>query len=182
MLVALAGSEHVVNLREIDWNGPARGTKTTGIGVRALVTAPAVRALTRLDFAMCDVGDLGLTAIATSPKCASLEYLHLWGNRFGPAGIAALAASPLRLTLGTLDLGSTGLTDDAVAPLVKAEWPKLRRLNLSGNEFTDRTAAALLASNFWPRSGCALSLGNNFSKLMDARLKDVFSARAGVNE
>jgi uncharacterized protein (TIGR02996 family) len=183
MLIALAASEHIVNLREIDWNGPARGTKTTGIGVRALVTAPSVRALTRLDFDMCAIGDIGLEAIATSPKCAGLEYLNLWGNRsFGVAGITELVAAPSRLTLGTLSLGSTGLTDDAIMPLVKAEWPRLVRLNLSCNEFTDHTGAELLKSNFWLRSRCELYLRGHFSKKMNARLKETFGDRADVNE
>jgi uncharacterized protein (TIGR02996 family) len=182
MLVALAGSEHLVNLREINWDGPARGTKTTGVGVRALVTASAARAFKRMQFQMCDIGDMGLEAIASSPACAKLEFLHVWGNRFGPAGISALAAAPSRLTLGTLDLGSTHLTDDAVAPLVKAEWPRLIRLNLSGNEFTDHTAAALLESDFWPRSACKLYLRGRFSKTANKRLKAAFGDRADVDE
>jgi uncharacterized protein (TIGR02996 family) len=184
MLVALAASEHLVNLREIFWNGPAVGTKTTGVGVRALVTAPAIRTLTRMQFDLCAIGDIGLEAIATSPKCAGLEFLHLNGNHrcCGVAGIAALAAAPLRLTLRALDLGSTDLTDDAVAPLVKAEWPGLIRLNLSGNEFTDRTGAALLKSDFWLRSGCELNLIDGFrlSKKMNARLKAAFGDRIKV--
>jgi uncharacterized protein (TIGR02996 family) len=174
MLAEIAKSEHLGNLREVDLTG----APLTAAGVRALLTAPSLRRVTRLCLASCEIGDEGAEAVADSPACAELEHLNLTDRALTAAAVRALASSPLRLTMQSLLLSQTTLGDDAAAVLASARWPRMVYLCLDNNRIGDRGASALVGSPAWRESGSELWLAHNpISDGVKAELRAAFGAR-----
>ena len=111
-----------------------------------------------------EIGDEGLNHIANG-FFSKLNYLYLFHNNISVEGIKhlvkaefvnnlvilSLSENPnigdtgIRIMkehkgwgkLNTLNLNSTGLTDDALKYLGEASMPKLKKLNILGNKFTE---------------------------------------------
>ena len=111
-----------------------------------------------------EIGDEGLNHIANG-FFSKLLYLYLFHNNISVEGIKYLVKaefvnnliilslsenpnigdSGVRIIkehkgwnkLNTLNLNATGLTDDALKYLGEASMPKLKKLNILGNKFTD---------------------------------------------
>jgi Ran GTPase-activating protein (RanGAP) involved in mRNA processing and transport len=111
-----------------------------------------------------EIGDEGLNHIANG-FFSKLLYLYLFHNNISVEGIKYLVKaefvnnliilslsenpnigdSGIRIIkehkgwskLNTLNLNATGLTDDALKYLGEASMPKLKKLNILGNKFTD---------------------------------------------
>jgi hypothetical protein len=181
MFAEIGKSEHLINLREIDFSY----AQITPTGLRSLLFARSLRAMTRLTFAACELGDEGAEVIAYSPACASLERLDLSHHLLTKTGARALAGSPLRRTIRSLCLSQTDLDSDAALAIAGAEWPRLQYLELEGNRITDHGAGAFLDALFWRSSQCVVSLrgsydGNPLSDEMKAKLTETFGERFRV--
>jgi uncharacterized protein (TIGR02996 family) len=158
-------------------------------GLRALTTAPGIRALTVLNLAGCRVpaealgplagspfllrlatlelnnnpnlGNDGAEALAGSATLPALRRLGLGGTRLGREGMKALARAPLLSQLEDLNLSLNGLEDRDLRPLAfYTGTPNLRRLNLSQNSLTAEGFRTLAGSPLLARL-THLDLGHN---------------------
>ena len=117
-----------------------------------------------------EIGDEGLNHIATG-FFSKLNYLYLFHNNISVEGIKNLVKaefisnlvilslsenpnigdSGVRIMkehkgwqkLNTLNLNSTGLTDEALRYLGEASMPQLKKLNILGNKFTEGGKASI---------------------------------------
>jgi uncharacterized protein (TIGR02996 family) len=93
-------------------------------------------------------------AILASPTFTSLRELRLGGNRergYDDAGVARVLDWHSVQNLESLNLADLDLTDAGLADFLTRAWPRLRRLNLSGNHLTLDGLRQLFASDLWPR-------------------------------
>ena len=94
----------------------------------------------------CTIGDDGLELLAQRARCPRLRRLGLAGNRVSPAALEQLLESPLTQRLESLDL-SASLDDEAALVLTRIEIPpRLSRLDLRRNDFTEQTLLAIANS------------------------------------
>ncbi|MBN9122561.1 MAG: TIGR02996 domain-containing protein [Planctomycetes bacterium] len=141
----------------------------------ALLAAPALATVRRLDFRMSCLGGDDLTRVARCPYLGSVVHLDLSFNPFDAAGLRALAHSDRQPALTSLALwggswhGLDGVRELVDSPLADRlehlviAWqrfgdggvkiltgaPRLKRLrtlDLSDNDITDTGAAALAAA------------------------------------
>lgn len=94
-----------------------------------------------------------LPKLVESPLLAGIPELDLCGNDLGPGGVAVLTRSRHLGQLQVLDLGFTGLDDQAVCLLAQcSQFPALRALALNNNErITAEGLAALADSPYYAR-------------------------------
>ena len=98
-----------------------------------------------------DCGDI-VAKLARLPALARVTGLDLCGNRLGDAGLAVLLRSPHLRGVQSLDLSFNSLSNAGVQTLLDAgPWPRLRVLDLRGNErVTSRGANPLAHSTALP--------------------------------
>lgn len=149
----------------------ATGLAIDAEGLRAFVAEPAARALSGLDVIASPLQAADLAILAAAPL--SLASLTLHQGQVGPEGARALAGASWRGGLRDLRLSNQAIGDDAMAELLTSladapvrslallhnqlgprtsaalgalRWPRLERLELSHNRFTDEDVAQVLAN------------------------------------
>jgi uncharacterized protein (TIGR02996 family) len=119
-------------------------------GARALAASDTLSGLRTLALTRCGLEQSGCRALLNSPVLAALTSLDLGGNLRPAAGgealAAALARSPHLSQLETLVLDDTPVSDRAAGILAGANWPALKRLNLSPQDRIDATVPTDLAT------------------------------------
>jgi uncharacterized protein (TIGR02996 family) len=92
-----------------------------------------------------DCGDY-VGKLTRLPALARVACLDLCGNRLGNAGVGVLLRSTHLRGVQALDLSFNGLSNAGVRALLEAgPWPRLRCLDLRGNDRVTRPGAQLLA-------------------------------------
>jgi uncharacterized protein (TIGR02996 family) len=79
------------------------------------------------------IGDAGLAALLRGPALSNLRSLLVPGNDVGAGGAWSLAAALHLAQLRDLDLAENHLGDRALEALLALPFPRLRRLDLTGN-------------------------------------------------
>jgi uncharacterized protein (TIGR02996 family) len=181
---ALAQAPQFHRLEQLD----LRGNRLGGGAIDAIAALP----LTRLGFAMNQLGQSSVWQLQRARTLTRLRALDLSGNGIGTPGCEALAQSPHLATLTTLGVADTNCSPQGVALLttcaftptlealdlsnndvasavgVLARFPALRALNLSGVQLGDRGLAELLDSPVLPRLQ-RLDLRRNSLSMTSAR-------------
>ena len=88
----------------------------------------------------------GIKYLVKAEFCSNLIVLSLSENpNIGDTGVRYMKEHKGWVKLSILNLNSTGLTDIALDYLGKASMPKLKKLNIQGNKFTDQGKANINA-------------------------------------
>ena len=88
----------------------------------------------------------GIKYLVKAEFCSNLIVLSLSENpNIGDTGVRYMKEHKGWVKLSILNLNSTGLTDIALDYLGKASLPKLKKLNIQGNKFTDQGKANINA-------------------------------------
>lgn len=99
-----------------------------------------------LDLENNGLGDPDLEALCRSPNLHSLTTLLLWSNRVGDSGVRALVKANLP-RLNRVDLSGNQITDTGAMVLADSTFlGRLKLLDLSGNQINDSGAMALIGS------------------------------------
>ena len=93
-----------------------------------------------------NISSQGIKYLVKAEFCSNLIVLSLSENpNIGDTGIRYMKEHKGWVKLSILNLNSTGLTDIALDYLGKASMPKLKKLNIQGNKFTDQGKANINA-------------------------------------
>ncbi|AMV28115.1 Leucine Rich repeats (2 copies) [Gemmata sp. SH-PL17] len=90
---------------------------------------------------MVEQPDLHL--LTHQPQIENLRTFSVWG-RLMPGATGVIASAAFRPNLEELDLTQSYLEGDWTRALAIVAWPKLRSLDLGGNELTDTGVRSLL--------------------------------------
>jgi uncharacterized protein (TIGR02996 family) len=141
-----AGVRAVVESRSL---GRLTGLKLTenhigDAGVAVLVGSALFRRMLardpRVDLRANEIGPAGAAVLARSAAMKSAVTIDLTRNSLGDAGVEALLGGPHLAGVRVLRLGQNQVTDAGAAALAVAlpRFPRLRRLDVSGNQLTRR--------------------------------------------
>jgi uncharacterized protein (TIGR02996 family) len=101
------------------------------------------------------IGPAGLHALGTAEHLGRLRAFGLDGSWVDPPHAAALARGPVFARLGSLYLGSCGVTDAALVELGKGRtFPALKVLDLESDKITPDGLAEFLRSPHFPALTC----------------------------
>ena len=114
-------------------------------GLAAIVAARAFANLRALEVANASVSPAGVAVLAGSPLASQIRRLDLSTNELGSEGAQALAATPWPV-LRDLRLRRCALDDAAIEPLARADFRRMRDLDLSYNSVGPSGAVALATS------------------------------------
>ena len=171
------------------WNGgdiPAQVLRPSPAFCAAVAAAPLVR-LQYANAGLINTLTAGLSLLAAVTGHPTLRHLFLYDNRVAPAGCPAVGAALGLLVaadspLVTLDISECALGNDGLLPFIDAlaRNTHLQRLECQGNNFTQFTAARLLAAVHANTSLISLKAARDedatIPELVDA--KTVVAARA----
>jgi uncharacterized protein (TIGR02996 family) len=121
------------------------GNSITDAGLERFVAMKEAAALHHLVLATCQLRDDGLDILAAAARCPRLRTLDLSGNAFG-VGLAPFLASRMMANVEVLRLRDCGLAGAAIAAIAEAAPPRLRELDLRGNELDQQALVALADS------------------------------------
>jgi uncharacterized protein (TIGR02996 family) len=121
-------------------------------GVAVLVGSALFRRMLardpRVDLRADHVGPAGAAVLARAPAMAPAEAVDLTRNFLADAGVEALLGGPHLAGVRVLRLGQNQVTDAGATALATAlpRFPRLRRLDVSGNRLTRRGIEQLTAA------------------------------------
>jgi uncharacterized protein (TIGR02996 family) len=85
----------------------------------------------------CHLDVQGLEALVKTPHLKRLRHLDLGHNWFGDEGVEILVRAKRLSALTHLSLEGVGLTDRGLCALVSTLAPRLRHINVAGNDISD---------------------------------------------
>ncbi len=115
--------------------------------VRALAESPHLRLLRGLNLSDSFLEEESGRILGSTANLQHLTELRLAKNLLGDAGARAIAQSPCLQRLVLLDLNDNRIGKAGAEALSTASWPRMRRLDVRGNVFTD-TQENLLRGSF----------------------------------
>ncbi|MBA3499098.1 MAG: hypothetical protein H0T65_01915, partial [Deltaproteobacteria bacterium] len=111
-------------------------------GVQSLRQWKQLANVDTLYLSTCELSGDGVDQLFAGAPFAKLEKLALSNNEIGDEGAGVLVKCAARLpALAHLELTNCGLSSSGAKALAKAKLPKLRRLDLRGNNLDEQLAA-----------------------------------------
>jgi Ran GTPase-activating protein (RanGAP) involved in mRNA processing and transport len=149
VLVALAGSAHLKNLRHLNLHFNEIGPE----GGQALAESPVLARLEYLDLGFNELLNAGVIPLAGASCLSrgrpSLTCLILSHNHLGDQAIEALASSPLVENLRTLEVDFNNCHDQGARALARSpRLARLESLNVSNNDISPEGIKALARSAY----------------------------------
>ena len=177
-VVSLANSADLVSLRALDLGE----NNISEDGVRVLVRSPHLHRLQRVNLSENNLGFGAMRELEQASFLPSLTTLELSRNLMGTEGAVYLVSSTRLANLTSLSLAENRLSDPAVVALAASPalspprrssrpgsgetevvLPRLRRLDLHGNQLGDVSARALASSLHLSGLTCLDVSGNRMS-------------------